>query len=183
MSRCRCPLFRTSSSSSRLISLKHPFLPAFTTKPDAPPLMHNEDPVDFRLTPNLQHFITLTGIEGILTASMVAIGRGLCQPEVSPGADRSFHPGRGVLTTCSFLVNSSISRRSFLFSSRTRSTTCSEQFQAKLCPPQSGSDPPRLVCPQECPSAASTRRPGLPRPRLAERRRLCQQGQDYLVPV
>lgn len=45
-------------------------------------LLGNDDPVDFRLTPNLQHFMTPTGIEGILTASLVAIARGLCPPEV-----------------------------------------------------------------------------------------------------
>ncbi|CDZ98369.1 Histone acetyltransferase SAGA, TRRAP/TRA1 component, PI-3 kinase superfamily [Phaffia rhodozyma] len=54
----------------------------FSIKPESSPLLQNDDPVDFRLTPNIQHFITLTGIEGILTASLVAIGRGLCQPEV-----------------------------------------------------------------------------------------------------
>lgn len=56
---------------------------SFSTIADQPPLLHNDDPVDFRLTPNIQHFMTLTGIEGILTSSLVAIGRGLCQPEVS----------------------------------------------------------------------------------------------------
>jgi len=37
----------------------------------------------FRLTPNLQDFITPIGIEGLLTASMLALGRGLTEPEVS----------------------------------------------------------------------------------------------------
>lgn len=36
----------------------------------------------FRLTPNLQDFITPIGIEGLLTASMLALGRGLTEPEV-----------------------------------------------------------------------------------------------------
>ena len=36
----------------------------------------------FRLTPNLQEFITPIGIEGLLTASMLALGRGLTEPEV-----------------------------------------------------------------------------------------------------
>lgn len=42
----------------------------------------------FRLTPNIQDFITPAGTEGLLTASMVAIGRGLCEPEVKSNLRR-----------------------------------------------------------------------------------------------
>lgn len=36
--------------------------------------------VPFRLTPNIQNFITPVGLEGPFTASMIAIGRALCEP-------------------------------------------------------------------------------------------------------
>ena len=38
--------------------------------------------VPFRLTPNLQHFITPVGLEGIFSASLMAIARSLADPEV-----------------------------------------------------------------------------------------------------
>lgn len=57
------------------------FPASFRTQQDSLPVLHNDDPVDFRMTPNIAHFIGPTGIEGMLTASLVAIGRGLCDPE------------------------------------------------------------------------------------------------------
>ncbi|KAK1236603.1 transcription-associated protein 1 [Marasmius sp. AFHP31] len=41
------------------------------------------DVVPFRLTPGLQHFLTPIFIEGILTSSLMAIGRSLTEPEFS----------------------------------------------------------------------------------------------------
>lgn len=37
--------------------------------------------VPFRLTPNMQHFITPAGVEGLLTSGVMAIARSLSQPE------------------------------------------------------------------------------------------------------
>lgn len=38
-------------------------------------------PVPFRLTPNIAEFLTMTGVTGPLTASMVASARCLVQPQ------------------------------------------------------------------------------------------------------
>ncbi|KDN49215.1 hypothetical protein K437DRAFT_79486 [Tilletiaria anomala UBC 951] len=56
---------------SDLVPTLNPSAPQFKS-PDATP---------FRLTPNIQHFIGPIGIEGLLTASLVAIGRTLSEPE------------------------------------------------------------------------------------------------------
>ena len=40
------------------------------------------DVVPFRLTPNMQHFMTPLFIEGILTSSLIAMGRSLTEPSV-----------------------------------------------------------------------------------------------------
>lgn len=37
--------------------------------------------VPFRLTPNMQHFITRAGIEGVVTAAATALSRSLSPPE------------------------------------------------------------------------------------------------------
>lgn len=44
-------------------------------------LISSSESVPFRLTPNMQHFITRVGIEGVLTASDTAIARSLTMPE------------------------------------------------------------------------------------------------------
>jgi hypothetical protein len=44
--------------------------------------MEVTEAVPFRLTPNLQHFITPVGIEGVFAASLMAMGRCLADPEV-----------------------------------------------------------------------------------------------------
>jgi transformation/transcription domain-associated protein len=88
-------------------------------------LLQNDDPVDFRLTPNLQHFMTPTGIEGVLTASLVAIARGLCPPEVRPsGPTHSAAFSIGSPLTLRPSRHSLSSRSNCRCSSRTRSTTC-----------------------------------------------------------
>ena len=54
--------------------------------------------VPFRLTPNLQHFITPVGLDGIYTASLMAIARSLADPDVRGPASRfaraAAHVGR-----------------------------------------------------------------------------------------
>ena len=45
------------------------------------PMIATNEPVPFRLTPNMQHFITRTGVEGIVTAACTAIARSLTMPE------------------------------------------------------------------------------------------------------
>lgn len=47
----------------------------------AQPLHKSQEPVPFRLTPNMQHFITPTGVEGLLTSAVMAIARSLTLPE------------------------------------------------------------------------------------------------------
>lgn len=41
----------------------------------------SNDAVPFRLTPNMQHFITPAGIEGLLTSGVMAMARSLSNPE------------------------------------------------------------------------------------------------------
>jgi hypothetical protein len=45
------------------------------------PIHRCNEKVPFRLTPNMQHFITPTGIEGLLTSSVIAMARSLSMPE------------------------------------------------------------------------------------------------------
>ena len=51
-----------------------------TFNPQAPQFK-STDPTPFRLSPNIQHFIGPIGIEGILTSSLMALGRCLTEPE------------------------------------------------------------------------------------------------------
>ncbi|WWC98567.1 hypothetical protein V866_005459 [Kwoniella sp. B9012] len=53
-------------------------LPAFAP---GQPLIASQEQVPFRLTPNMQNFITRVGIEGVVTAACTAIARCLTQPE------------------------------------------------------------------------------------------------------
>jgi transformation/transcription domain-associated protein len=48
-------------------------------------LISSAESVPFRLTPNMQHFITRVGIEGVVTAAVTAIARSLTQPEFDLG--------------------------------------------------------------------------------------------------
>jgi transformation/transcription domain-associated protein len=48
-------------------------------------LISSNESVPFRLTPNMQHFITRTGVEGIVTSAITAIARSLTQPEFDLG--------------------------------------------------------------------------------------------------
>lgn len=54
-------------------------LPAFGNT--APVIASPAEHVPFRFTPNMQHFLTPIGMEGVLTAGIVAIGRCLTAPE------------------------------------------------------------------------------------------------------
>lgn len=45
------------------------------------PLHRCTEHVPFRLTPNMQHFITPTGVEGLLTSAVMAMARSLTNPE------------------------------------------------------------------------------------------------------
>jgi transformation/transcription domain-associated protein len=47
------------------------------------PEFANTEPVPFRLTPNIQNFITPIGIEGVLVTSIMSIARCLTESEVS----------------------------------------------------------------------------------------------------
>ncbi|WRT70688.1 uncharacterized protein IL334_007686 [Kwoniella shivajii] len=53
-------------------------LPAFAP---GQPLIQSQESVPFRLTPNMQDFITRVGVEGVVTAACTAIARCLTQPE------------------------------------------------------------------------------------------------------
>ncbi|KAJ3029169.1 UNVERIFIED_CONTAM: hypothetical protein HDU68_012852 [Siphonaria sp. JEL0065] len=44
-------------------------------------LISNVESVPFRLTPNIQHFITPMGMEGVFTSSLMSIARGLTEPD------------------------------------------------------------------------------------------------------
>lgn len=46
------------------------------------PILASNEAVPFRFTPNMQHFVGPICIEGILTSSIMAIGRCLTEPEV-----------------------------------------------------------------------------------------------------
>jgi transformation/transcription domain-associated protein len=39
----------------------------------------NQEAVPFRFTPNIQHFITPVGIEGVFTSSILSIARALTE--------------------------------------------------------------------------------------------------------
>lgn len=43
--------------------------------------LSNPESVPFRLTPNLQHYLTSIGIEGVLVSSIVSLGRCLTEPQ------------------------------------------------------------------------------------------------------
>lgn len=45
------------------------------------PIITSSEAVPFRLTPNMQHFITKTGVEGTVTAVLTALSRSLTGPE------------------------------------------------------------------------------------------------------
>ncbi|KDQ21071.1 hypothetical protein BOTBODRAFT_142417 [Botryobasidium botryosum FD-172 SS1] len=45
------------------------------------PIFASPDAVPFRFTPNMQHFLTPIGIEGLLTSGIMSIGRCLTEPE------------------------------------------------------------------------------------------------------
>jgi len=45
------------------------------------PVISSNETVPFRLTPNMQQFITRTGVEGVVSASATAIARSLTMPE------------------------------------------------------------------------------------------------------
>lgn len=45
------------------------------------PTIASTESVPFRLTPNMQHFITRTGIEGVVVACITAIAKSLSAPE------------------------------------------------------------------------------------------------------
>ncbi|EST09240.1 PIK-related kinase, FAT [Kalmanozyma brasiliensis GHG001] len=51
-----------------------------TFNPTAPQFK-STDPTPFRLSPNLQHFIGPVGVEGVLTSSLMALGRTLTEPD------------------------------------------------------------------------------------------------------
>ncbi|KAK3822766.1 MAG: hypothetical protein J3Q66DRAFT_279230 [Benniella sp.] len=53
-------------------------LPVFSTQTTT---ISNMEPVPFRFTPNFQHFITPTGVEGVFTSSLMSIARCLTEPE------------------------------------------------------------------------------------------------------
>ncbi|KAL5037675.1 transcription-associated protein 1 [Batrachochytrium dendrobatidis] len=44
-------------------------------------LFTNNEAVPFRFTPNIQHFLTPIGVEGVFVASLMAVGRSLTKPE------------------------------------------------------------------------------------------------------
>ncbi len=44
-------------------------------------MISSSESVPFRLTPNMQHFITRVGVEGVVTAATTAISRSLMMPE------------------------------------------------------------------------------------------------------
>lgn len=60
-----------SVTMSDLLPSFNPQMPQFKS-PDATP---------FRLSPNMQHFIGPVGVEGVLTASLMAIGKAFAEPE------------------------------------------------------------------------------------------------------
>lgn len=44
------------------------------------PMIQSSESCPFRLTPNMQHFITRVGIEGVMTAAVTAISKSLTSP-------------------------------------------------------------------------------------------------------
>ena len=58
----------------------------------ANPTLQQTDMTPFRLTPNVQDFITPVGIEGLMTAALLSLSRGLLEPEVrTPSTIRGIH--------------------------------------------------------------------------------------------
>ena len=49
------------------------------------PVLQSSEAVPFRFTPNMQHFVTPNGMEGLMTSGIMAIGRCLTEPEVRRG--------------------------------------------------------------------------------------------------
>ena len=47
------------------------------------PEFANNDPVPFRLTPNIQTFVTPVGIEGVLVSALMSIAKCLTESDVS----------------------------------------------------------------------------------------------------
>jgi len=45
------------------------------------PVLRSSEAVPFRFTPNMQHFVTPNGMEGLMTSGIMAIGRCLTEPE------------------------------------------------------------------------------------------------------
>ncbi|KEP49326.1 histone acetyltransferase SAGA, TRRAP/TRA1 component, pi-3 kinase superfamily TRA1 protein [Rhizoctonia solani 123E] len=68
--------FHISRSTGRMFMSD--LLPTWNNKH---PIIHNAEAVPFRFTPNMQHFVTPIGIEGLMTSGMMAIARGLTEPE------------------------------------------------------------------------------------------------------
>jgi transformation/transcription domain-associated protein len=53
------------------------------------PIIASSEHVPFRLTPNMQHFITRVGIEGVVTSCVTAIAKSLTVPEFDLGGTLS----------------------------------------------------------------------------------------------
>ncbi|EIW69900.1 hypothetical protein TREMEDRAFT_71446 [Tremella mesenterica DSM 1558] len=70
-------------------------LPAFA---NGRAIIESNESVPFRLTPNMQHFITRVGIEGIVTSAVTAIGRSLTMPEFDLSGSLSLFIRDEVLT-------------------------------------------------------------------------------------
>ncbi|QRV73100.1 histone acetyltransferase SAGA, TRRAP/TRA1 component, PI-3 kinase superfamily TRA1 protein [Ceratobasidium sp. AG-Ba] len=67
--------FHLSRSTGRMYMSD--LLPTWNNKH---PVIHNGEVCPFRFTPNMQHFVTPIGIEGLLTSGIMAIARGLTEP-------------------------------------------------------------------------------------------------------
>ncbi|KAK4687186.1 transformation/transcription domain-associated protein, partial [Tremellales sp. Uapishka_1] len=62
------------------------------------PVITSTEAVPFRLTPNMQHFITRVGIEGVVTASATALSKSLTMPEFDLGGTLSLFIRDEILT-------------------------------------------------------------------------------------
>ncbi|CCE63283.1 hypothetical protein TPHA_0E01900 [Tetrapisispora phaffii CBS 4417] len=59
-----------------------PYMPNSDIKlPNDAPIFHNNEPVPFRLTPNIQKLIGDSGLEGVLSVNIFAISKALMEPE------------------------------------------------------------------------------------------------------
>lgn len=70
-------------------------LPAFAS---GQPIIASSEHVPFRLTPNMQHFITRVGIEGVVTSCVTAIAKSLTVPEFDLGGTLSLFVRDELLT-------------------------------------------------------------------------------------